>query len=504
MSRPYVQELRPAIAPWEAFLRLADLPHVLFLDTVRPTGGARYSFLTACPFQVIHAAGQTTRVLTAQGGPLSPTGYTSQAVPHDPLATVAAALHSFPTPTLPGLPPFQGGAAGVLGYGLGRYLETIAAPQWDEFQLPDLAIGIYDWVLAFDHRASTCHLISHGFPAVERERERHARVRADAVIERLRQPAVCPAATPSFEGHPTGLSTEHSGWHASDHLQLEDLAPSHPVPGSTGLLSSFSWAEYLEAVARSIEYIRAGDVFQVNVSQRLLYPLSGSTIRLYERLRTQNPAPFAGYFDAGNLVVASSSPEQFLSVTGGHVVTRPIKGTHPRGYTPLADAYGRDALFESDKDRSENVMIVDLLRNDISRVCKPHSVKVPALFELEGHPTVHHLVSEVRGELREEYDVFDLLRATFPGGSITGAPKVRAMEIIQELEPAARGPYCGSMGWIGFDGCMNLNILIRTMTVANGWIQFPVGGGIVADSHPESEYQETLHKAAGMVRALTE
>jgi para-aminobenzoate synthetase component 1 len=489
VSLPWVEELRNAPTPWGAFLRLTDLPHVLFLDTVRPEGEARYSFLTACPFRVIHSAAQTTRLYTAQDSELAPTPYLAQTVPGDPITAVANALDGFSTPTLPDLPPFQGGAAGVLGYGLGRHLEEVPIPRWDEFGLPDMVIGLYDWVLAYDHRAASCHLISHGFPATEEEREPHARRRAAAVLERL-------------HGPPADRSSVHPSLSPGGTPPLDQLAPSYPLVNHPGLLSNFSQENYLAAVARAIEYIRAGDIFQVNLSQRLLHPADDSPTALYERLRIQNPAPYAGYFDAGDLIVASSSPEQFLSVSGKTVVTRPIKGTHPRGYTPLADAYGRDALFESDKNRSENVMIVDLQRNDISRVCKPHSVKVPTLFELEGHPTVHHLVSEVRGELREDRDVFDLLRAAFPGGSITGAPKVRAMEVIQELEPTARGPYCGSLGWIGFDGSMNLNILIRTMTVSRGWIQFPVGGGIVVESHPESEYQETLHKAAGMVRAL--
>jgi para-aminobenzoate synthetase component 1 len=201
-------------------------------------------------------------------------------------------------------------------------------------------------------------------------------------------------------------------------------------------------------------------------------------------------------------VLASASPEQFLSVAGSHVITRPIKGTRPRGSTPEEDSLQRRSLYESEKDRAENVMIVDLLRNDLSRVARPHTVKVPRLFEVETHPTVHHLVSEVAAELVAGAGPVDLLRAAFPGGSITGAPKVRAMEIIQELEPHARGFYCGSLGWISFHGGMELSVLIRTMTLSHGWVQLPVGGGVVAKSDPEAEYQETLDKAEGMLRAL--
>jgi para-aminobenzoate synthetase component 1 len=223
---------------------------------------------------------------------------------------------------------------------------------------------------------------------------------------------------------------------------------------------------------------------------------------LYGRLRERNAAPFAGLFDLGGAFVASASPERFLRVEGGEVETRPIKGTRPRGATPAEDAARAAELLASAKDRAENVMIVDLMRNDLGRVCEYGTVRVPALCRLESYRYVHHLVSEVRGRLRPGVGRVDLLRAAFPGGSVTGAPKVRAMEIIAELEPTARGPYCGSLGYVGFDGTMDTSILIRTFTVARGWVQFPVGGGIVADSDPEREYEETLHKAEGLVRAL--
>jgi len=233
-----------------------------------------------------------------------------------------------------------------------------------------------------------------------------------------------------------------------------------------------------------------------------LHPATLSPLELYARLRERNPAPFAGYFDLGGFVLASASPERFLRVEDGEVETRPIKGTRPRGQTPEEDARQRDDLLHSIKDRAENVMIIDLLRNDLGRVCAYGSVQVPVVCRLESYRTVHHLVSEVVGRLRPGLGPIDLLRAAFPGGSVTGAPKVRAMEIIAELEQTARGPYCGSLGYIGFDGSMDTNILIRTFTMGRGWMQFPVGGGIVADSIPEAEYEETLHKAEGLLRAL--
>jgi para-aminobenzoate synthetase component 1 len=219
-------------------------------------------------------------------------------------------------------------------------------------------------------------------------------------------------------------------------------------------------------------------------------------------LRRCNPAPFAGYFDLGEFQIVSASPERFLKVTAGAVETRPIKGTRPRFADPAADRRAADELCRSEKDRAENVMIVDLLRNDLGRVCRPRSVRVNQLCRLESYEHVHHLVSSVRGRLREECGPIDLVRAAFPGGSITGAPKVRAMEIIAEMEPVARGAYCGSLGYLGFDGSMDLSILIRTITAGRGWWQAPVGGGIVAESVPEREYEETWHKAEGLVRAM--
>jgi para-aminobenzoate synthetase component 1 len=275
------------------------------------------------------------------------------------------------------------------------------------------------------------------------------------------------------------------------------------VPDVPGLRSNFTREGYLDAVARVIEYIRAGDIFQANLSQRLEGSLLDTPLALYERLRRRNPAPFAALLDFGDVVVASSSPERFLRVQpDGRVETRPIKGTRPRGVGPEHDAALALALAESEKDRAENVMIVDLLRNDLSRVCQPGTVRVPELFALEHYATVHHLVSTVVGDLAPGYDAVDLLRAAFPGGSITGAPKVRAMQIIAELEPTARGPYCGAIGYLSTSGALDTSIVIRTYLVRGGEVYFQVGGGIVADSDPEQEYRETLDKAQGLIAAL--
>jgi para-aminobenzoate synthetase component 1 len=269
------------------------------------------------------------------------------------------------------------------------------------------------------------------------------------------------------------------------------------------LRSSFTHDGYLAAVTRVRDYIVAGDIFQANLSQRFEAPLAESPWSLYRRLRTRNPAPFAAFLDFPEALVLSASPERFLRLTGAREVeTRPIKGTRPRGMGPEHDAALGRALSESAKDRAENLMIVDLLRNDLSRVCGPGTVRVPELFALERHPTVHHLVSTVVGTLAPGATVVDLVRAAFPGGSITGAPKVRAMEIIAELEPSRRGVYCGSVGYWSVTGELDTSIAIRTCVAVGDRVYFSAGGGIVADSDPEQEYRETLDKARGIIDAL--
>jgi para-aminobenzoate synthetase component 1 len=461
-SLPCVEELHPAPDPAEAFRRLSSRPHCLFFDSaLRHATLGRYSFLMAEPFQFLKI----------------PVGAA------DPFATLQAALAPFAANTVAGLPPFQGGLAGLLSYDLHRSLEKIAAPKYDEFQLPAVAVGLYDTVLAWDHSLNRAWLISHGFPEPTAA-TRHALARA-----RLAQ----------FK---QALSTTVQPHRQTPRTTSITPAPQFPVPGPQGLTSNFSAAGYREAVERCIEYIYAGDIFQVNFAQRLLYPAEEDTISLYLRLRERNPATFAAYFDAGAFQLASASPERFLSVRERRVEARPIKGTRRRTFVPEADLFRGDELQSNEKDRAENVMIVDLLRNDLSRVCDAESVRVTQLCGLETYEFVQHLVSVVEGHLSSNKQPLDLLQGAFPGGSITGAPKVRAMEIIAELEPTARGAYCGSLGYLGFNGTLDFNILIRTITAAGGWWQLPVGGGIVAQSQVAREYEETWHKAEGLLRSL--
>jgi para-aminobenzoate synthetase component 1 len=464
LIRPLVEELTPAPDPWQVCLQLSSLPHLLFLDSAgnHPDVG-RYSFVTAQPFHW----------MTARRGTAT-----------DPFAALASSLATYRAERIPDLPPFQGGAAGLFGYDLCHHIERLPRPRRDEFQAPDMAVGFYDWVVAFDHAQGRAWIISTGLPERDPEkRSRRAAIRLDGVKRLLAEAGELPS-------YRVRIASE------------VDPGCRYPLPGLPGVFSNFDRPGYLKAVRRAVEYVHAGDCFQVNLSQCLLHRADRHPLELYRRLRERNPAPFAGYFDLGDFVIASASPERFLRVENGEIETRPIKGTRPRGATPEEDRRHIDDLIHSAKDRSENVMIVDLLRNDLGRVAAYGSIRVLAVCRLETYEHVHHLVSEVRGRLRPGLGPVDLLRAAFPGGSVTGAPKVRAMEIIAELEPMARGPYCGSLGYIGFDGSMDANILIRTFTIGRGWMQFPVGGGIVADSDPEDEYAETLHKAEGLLRAL--
>jgi para-aminobenzoate synthetase component 1 len=474
--------------------RLEGLPYRLFLDSAaRGTRLGRYSFLTADPASVVRSKGTRTECLDRASE-------TTRVVAGDVLDAIRVLLAPHAADPVPGLPPFQGGAAGFLAYDWGRVLERLPAPRHDDLALPDVVLGIYDWVLAWDHDASRAWLISTGLP--ERSpatRSQRAAARAAAVRERLQStPALRPPA-PSLQSSAPSLPAPGS---------RSQAAPSYPVEGGwwdprLELRSSFTHAAYLEAVSRVREYVFAGDIFQANLAQRFEAPLGEPAWALYSRLRTQNAAPFAAYLEFPGAAVVSASPERFLHVNvAGHVETRPIKGTRPRGVGPEHDGALGQALTESAKDRAENLMIVDLMRNDLSRVCAPGTVRVPELFALERYPTVHHLVSTVVGELAAGNDALDALRLAFPGGSITGAPKVRAMEIIAELEPSERSVYCGSIGYWSVTGELDTSIVIRTAIVRGGRVYFSAGGGIVADSDPEQEYRETLDKARGMIDAL--
>ncbi|MGH6842382.1 MAG: aminodeoxychorismate synthase component I [Methylocella sp.] len=430
---------------------LCDLPILTFLDSSmadRKLG--RYSFVAADPF---------ARFVAGEAGE----GWASR------LKSMLAANR---TASLPGLPPFQGGAAGLFSYELGRSLERLPAPALDKLAFPDLSLGLYDVVVAFDLIARRGFILSTGLPEEEGpSRERRAIERGRWFEARLRRAKIAsPAGNMSLDG-----------W-----------------------TSNFTRASYELMVREVIERIFSGDIFQANVAQRFEAPVAPDFdhFGFYRRLRALNPAPFSAYLDHEDFIIASASPERFLKVEEDRVETRPIKGTRRRFNDAVLDALHAWALTESRKDRAENVMIVDLLRNDLSKVCLPGSVHVPQLCGLETFASVHHLVSTVAGRLRDGQGAADVLAAAFPGGSVTGAPKVRAMEIITEKEGHARGPYCGAIGYIGFDGAMDTSIVIRTASFRGGTCVVQAGGGIVTASDPAAEYDETLDKASAIFEAF--
>lgn len=431
-----------------------DCEHLLILDSAAGRGDfdARYSFLTADPVDVC-------RLDKAEFG-------------CQPFAAVRKLQARLPAVDVD-CPPFCGGLAGLMSYEIGGVFERIPVPRMDSFETPALLVGLYDWAIVWDHllhridlwvlEVQPADLDSGNSPPIQQ--------RVDWVLNRLGQ------GNTSFD--------------SEDELPVAEWN------------SVFQRQQYIAAVQKVIDYISAGDIFQVNLSQQLTGEWAGSAGELFERVRALNPAPFCGLFAASDFAVVSASPERFLKVdSAGKVETRPIKGTRRRQLSPVADLLVGEALKSSVKDRAENVMIVDLLRNDLSRVCEIGSVNVTGVCELEVFETVQHLVSTVVGQLRADCDVWDLCAATLPGGSITGAPKIRAMQIIAELEPVVRGAYCGNLFYCGPNGDFDSSILIRTFTLKDGRVQFPVGGGVVSDSDPVDEYRETLHKASGMLRVL--
>lgn len=469
---PLVRKLAPELTAEHCFRRLSQLPGCVWLDSslVSPDLG-RYSYLSADPFA-------TLRLDKPQA--------------HG-MAQLAELMARYRSPALPGLPPMQGGAMGWLGYELGSCFERLPLASYNEFRLPLAAVGIYDVVLAWDHLTGEAWGLSHGWPIADPyQRQRRAYRRLQQFLRWVESPL------PFCYQHGAQRPVTPSG----QRLKPQQLAPQFPTRWSQDWTSNFSASDFRAAIARAVDYVFAGDVFQVNIAQRLLRRASRNAADLYLHMRQVNPVPFGGYADLCRAKIVSSSPERFVRLQDSQIETRPIKGTRPRMSDPAADRAMGELLRQSQKDRSENVMIVDLLRNDLSRVSAPDSVAVTGLCELEAYRFVWHLVSVIRARLASGLTAVDLINATFPGGSITGAPKIRAMEIISELEPTARGPYCGSLGYISFAGDMDLNILIRTITDCDGWWQVPVGGGIVAASDPKLEEQETWHKAEGILRAI--
>lgn len=453
--KPFVQPID--LPASEAFSALQHMPYSLWLDSADLAHpGGRYSFVMARPAETIEMRDGKT-IVTNAGQQTTLRGDVFE------ILKERMAAWNENAETIPGLPPFQGGLAGLFGYDLARAIENLPATLRAQAHMPDLAVGIYDQVLAFDHHQKKAWIITHA------PTEREAKLKRAHILSIIK----------------------------NSHYALPENSPVRWSPLDT-------MSEYKEKITRVIDYIHAGDIFQANLSQRFeaILPANFDSFSHYMTLREVNPAPYAAYMNLGGIVISSASPEQFLKVSDGHVTTRPIKGTRASSADEIENLENKKSLLSSRKDRAENIMIVDLLRNDLSKVCEPSSVKLKDLCRLETFAGLHHLVSTIQGQLRKT--PIDLMRACFPGGSITGAPKIRSMEIIEELEPARRGPYCGSIAYIGFDGTMDSSILIRTLVYQGNKVSMNAGGGITVDSHADEEYRETMLKAEKIFRSFDE
>jgi para-aminobenzoate synthetase component 1 len=476
-----VADAASEIDPLTVFRHAATMPHVLFLDSAlidappnTGTGASprlgRWSFVAADP---IHS------IVVESGG--------TAAGIHDAFARAASILADLACLTIPGLPPFQGGLGGLLSYDCGLIQLGQKVPPAASPVVPLISLHLYDIVFAFDHDRSRGWFISQGVPARGPVARRHR------AAERLRGFL----DVPQQRGKQKPCDSKNKPL-----IENRSSPVGQPLVTRPAISTSHDRDAYLAMVQRGIDSIAAGDIFQVNLAQRLEVASDIDPVDLHLEARRINPAPFAACFDAGSSQLVSMSPERFLQAARGTVRMHPIKGTRRVLSNPEADLYAGADLEASDKDRAENVMIVDLVRNDLAKVCEPASVRVEALCRLERYRYVQHLVSVVAGQLRPRLTPLDAILAAFPGGSVTGAPKHRACEIISELERVARGPYCGALGYLGLDGSTDFNLLIRTFVLSNGLVCFSAGGGITAASDPASEYAESLHKAEGMLRVL--
>ena len=457
-NRPYIIPLTYC-EPINAFNNFANEQTSIFLDSATQSGGrGRYSYIAYDPYKVIRAEDFG-----------------------DPFSKLEENLKPKQFHKDKRLPPFQGGAIGYFGYELGRYMEKLPKPKRG-LDISDMILGFFDTVAAFDTLKKKAWVIAHDIvPKFDEKNIVQSNLTSSRLPKAKRAQIMASRITSKVP-----------------ELQIDWTSTSH-------WRADLSRAEYETMVLQVKKYICAGDIFQANVTQRLLadLPEELSPFMLYKRLRALSPAPFGAYLRFNSSTILSASPERFLSLDPeGLAITRPIKGTRPRGHNVDEDEAMAKELLSSEKDQAENLMIVDLLRNDLSRVCRLGSVEVSELARLESFANVHHLVSEIRGTLFPTLGPIDLLRATFPGGSITGAPKVRAMEIIHELEPVRRGPYCGAIAWIGFDGAMDSSIVIRSLVVEGSRIAAQAGGGIVADSNPSAEFYETMDKIWPLLQSL--
>ena len=475
MSTPVQASINPSVVPVEpvyrevladletpltAYLKVAGHPSFLLESVEQGERVARYSFIGTGQRRRVEARGDTVTITTA----LDTSSFTTD----DPLRVLwdATVRPSVPEPVLP---PLWAGAVGYASYDLIRRYERLPDANPDELGVPDLLFVEPEVLVVFDHFRRRILIIAAADAGDEADRRR-AQALVDATYMRLRGPL------PGVPGDRAGRRVTFS--------------------------SNFTREGYEEAVRRAVEYIRAGDVFQVVPSQRMSADLGVHPVAIYRALRTINPSPYLGYLDLGPVTLVASSPESLVRSDGRSVETRPIAGTRPRGATPEEDAALAEELLADAKERAEHVMLVDLGRNDLGRVCRYGSVRVEELMSVERFSHVMHIVSRVVGELREDMTPLDALAATLPMGTASGAPKIRAMEIIDELEPVRRGPYAGAFGYLSVDGAMDMALTLRTAVVAGGKVHLQAGGGVVADSEPATEYQETVNKLAAVRQAV--
>jgi para-aminobenzoate synthetase component 1 len=467
MSR-ILQEVGTLHSPESLVDQVRGEPGVMLLRSrLVDSTPARYSFVVARPFLRFRSSGSRCE-LRSRDGTHEQFG--------NPWHILDALMARYELPDELDLPFPLGGCFGYWGYDLKNFVEPkLTRHAVNDLELPDCCVGFYSSVVVFDHRLAKVWIISTGLDADGSRSE--ARARQEAMFWRSRLAAderrVQEVSTVRFDGDPA----------------------SEPVSNTTR-------EQFITAVQRAQDYIQHGHIYQVNLSHRLSTACPVEGWSLFQRLAEVSPAPFAAFIDAGDFQVASSSPELFLRLSGRHIVTRPIKGTRPRSADPTRDAQLTYELQTSSKEMSELVMITDLLRNDLGRVCEFGSVQVPELVCLERYAQVQHLVSTIEGRLRSGVTHFHAFAACFPGGSVTGAPKIRAMEIIDELEPLTRGPYTGALGYLGFNRESQVSIIIRTALVKGGQVHFNVGAGIVSESIPAAEYEETMAKARGFLAAL--
>ena len=503
--RPLIQEISTTHTPESLVGQLCGVSGVILLRTSSfDSPAARYSFVTANPFLTFRSCGSRCEIM-----PHAPrrASYVQFGDPWQALDALMARCELLDEIDL----PFPlGGCFGYWGYDLKNFTEPkLPRHAVNDLELPDCHAGFYDSLVVFDHHLGKTWIVSTGLSDDGSRSKARAQEQLEfwqTYLHKILTPALSLSERERGNISPAGENFCDS----QSHSNTRGLPPllGERVGVRAGVISNFSKAEFLAAVDRAQTYIRAGDIYQVNLSQRLAVPCDFSGWELFQKLSAVSPAPFSAFFDCDTgrrhcrFQIASSSPELFLRLSGSHIVTRPIKGTRPRDTDPTRDAQLAYELQTSAKELAELVMITDLLRNDLGKVCEFGSVQTPELARLERFAQVQHLVSTVEGRLRAEVTHLAALAACFPGGSITGAPKFRAMEIIDELEPLARGPYCGCHGYLGFNRESQLSITIRTAFLKEHTAYFHIGAGIVADSIPAAEYDETLAKAAGFLAAL--